>query len=367
MNQRSARPAGAHRLPSRRAAAACLVAGLVMASAACSSSGTSASDTAPVSGGSSSETAASASASTDKHLNIGYFAFQVQNSYEAPEIAAAKKAAAAQNASLTVFDANANAQNQYGQLQDAIVSGKFDGFLVEAVDGAGLVPIVKQALAKHIKVVGFNTVLGPDLTKQDPQIPGVSAAVVYTAYDRGQHEGKLVEQACATVSGDCQVGYMYDYKASGFDQGVRSGLDSIIGTNPKIKVVAEGQDSFTASGGLASAQQMLQAHPEIDVFVGSDQGMQGTTQALRAAGKTSQVKIIGLGGSVAGLEEVESGAWFGEVATLPATQATVAVQAITKALRQGVDSGGINPAAGLPDGGLVTKANVDKFTGQWNG
>ena len=302
-----------------------------------------------------------------RHLAFAFFAFAQQNSYEAPQIASAQKAASAENATVTVFDAADNAQTQYGQIEDAIASGKYDGFLIDAVDGAGLVPLVERALAAHIKVVAVNSVLGPDLGKLAPQIPGVSASVVYPAYDRGRHEGRLVLQACATVPGECEVGYVYDFKASGFDQGVRAGLDSVIAAHPQIKVVAEGQDSFTATGGLAAAQTMLQAHPGLDVLVGSDQGMAGATKAVSAAGAAFRVKIIGLGGSVNGLALVRAGTWFGECPTLPATQGTVAAQALVKAVRQGVDVGGVNPAAALPDGGLATKANAAVFTGEWSG
>jgi ribose transport system substrate-binding protein len=102
-------------------------------------------------------------------------------------------------------------------------------------------------------------------------------------------------------------------------------------------------------------------------MVGSDQGMQGTRQALTALNKTAQVKIIGLGGSVAGLARVKAGTFFGEVMSRPETQGTLAAQTIVKALRTGVDSGWVNPVASLPDDGLVTPANVDKFTGEWSG
>jgi ribose transport system substrate-binding protein len=350
--QRS-RPTGA----GATTAASLLVSATLLLSA-CSSTGSSAGT----------GSAAGSGAGNSKQVRLAYFAFAQQNSYEAPQIAAAEKEASAENAVATVFDAANNAQKQYGQVQDAIASGKYDGFLIDSVDGAGLVPLVAKALSQHVKVVALNTVLGPDLTKLDPQVPGVSASIVYTAYNRGQHEGKLVAQACATVaSGDCKVGYMFDFKASGFDHGVRSGLDSVITSNATIHVVAEGEDKFTATGGLASAQTMLQAHPDINVLVGSDQGMAGATQAVSAAHKSGQVKIIGLGGSIAGLARVKDGTWFGELPTLPATQGRVAARAIIKAVRDGVDSGGVNPAADLPDGGLATKANVGKFTGEWTG
>jgi ribose transport system substrate-binding protein len=343
---RAARPG-----PVKATAIVALLAGVSLTIGACSSSAT----------------GSGQGAASSKRLHLAYFAFSQQNSYEAPQIAAAQQEASSLKADVTVFDAANNAQTQYGQVEDAVASGKYDGFLIDSVDGAGLVPLVKQALADHIKVVALNTVLGPDLTKLAPQIAGVSASVVYTAFDRGQHEGKLVQQACADVAGECEVGYVYDFKASGFDQGVRSGLDSVISSNPAIKVVAEGEDSFTATGGLASAQTMLQAHPDLDVLVGSDQGMAGATQAVSAVRKTAQIKIIGLGGSVAGLARVKAGTWFGECPTLPATQGRVAAQALVKAIRQNVDSGGLNPAADLPNGGLATKANAAEFTGEWAG
>ena len=228
-------------------------------------------------------------------------------------------------------------------------------------------PLVKRALTMHIKVVALNTVLGSDLTKVDPQVPGMSGSIVYTGYERGERGGKLVQQACAGVSGECKVGYMFNVKASGFDKGVRSGFDKAISSDSKIKVVAEGECFFTATGGLAAGQTMLQAHPDLNVLIGGDQGMAGAMKAVSSAGKTSQIKIIGFGGSVAGLGRVKSGAWFGEIPTQPATQGKLGAQAIVKALRKGVDSGGIDPSTSLPDSGIATKANINKFTGEWSG
>lgn len=312
--------------------------------------------------------APSGSATSTGRLQLALFAFAVQNSYEAPMIATAQREAAAENAQVTVFDGQSSAQTQFGQVQDAIASGKYSGFLIDAVDGAALVPLVQKAVGQHIRVVAVNDILGPNLRLEQPQVPGVSASVVYTGFSRGQRGGTLVKQACAAAgSGQCQVGYMYNIKASGFDQGVRAGLDSVISSDPGIKIVAEGQDQFTATGGFTAAGPMLQSHPGIDVIIGSDQGMQGVTRAVAAAGKQAQVKIIGVGGSVAGLAEVKNGTWYGDVPVLPATQGRLGLDALVKAIRKGTDSGGINPSASLPDGGIATQANVSKFTGEWSG
>jgi ribose transport system substrate-binding protein len=348
-------------------AAALVAAGPLLG--ACSGPHSAAATAAASSGGTASGAGTAPDAAGNQNrLQLAFFAFAVQNSYEAPMIAAAQQAAAAENAQLTMFDGQSDAQTQFGQIQDAIASGKYSGFLVDAVDGAGLVPLVQQALGQHIKVVAVNDVLGANLRLEQPQVPGVSASIVYTGFSRGQHLGTLLKEACAAVgSATCKVGYMYDVKASAFDQGVRAGLESVISSDTSIEIVAEGQDEFTATGGFAATETMLQSQPDINVIVGTDQGMEGATRAVAAAGKTGQVKIIGMGGSVAGLSEVKSGAWFGDVSVLPATQGQVALQALVRAVRQGVNSGGINPSASLPDGGIATRANVSKFTGQWSG
>ena len=41
--------------------------------------------------------------------------------------------------------------------------------------------------------------------------------------------------------------------------------------------------------------------------------------------------------------------------------------ALIKALRNGKSSGGIDPVAGLPNDGVVTKANASQFTAEWPG
>jgi ribose transport system substrate-binding protein len=156
---------------------------------------------------------------------------------------------------------------------------------------------------------------------------------------------------------------VYQVKASGFDQAVHSGFASVIAHDSKIKVVAEGQDLFTPSGGLTAAQTMLQAQPGINVFVGSDQGMEGATKYIQSTRK--KILIIGQGGSTQGIANVKKGIWFADVMQEPDTQGDVALQDLVKALRTGKQSGGLVVESRLPNSGDVTKQNSSKFTGQW--
>lgn len=310
----------------------------------------------------------SPAANTGKTLHLAYLSFAVQNSYDAPMLAAAQKAAAGNNAQITVFDANNSSQTQFSQFQDAIASGKYDGILVQAVDGSAVLPLVQRATSKGIKVVALDQVLGPDLTTSKLQVPSLSASVVFVPSDEGFKRGTLAVQACESLKvASCHVGYLFDIKASSHDTAVRSGFDKAIAAKPSVKVVAEGQSMFSANGGLTATQTMLQGNPGLNVIVGSDQGVQGAASAVSSANKKGKVLLVGDGGSAAGFAAVKAGAQFGDVATLPATEGRLAVEALVKVLRTGQAAGAVDPVSGLPDNGIVTAANVDKFNAEWAG
>lgn len=99
---------------SRRSAAlaAATVAGVALA--ACGSSSSSSTGT--------SSSASASPGSSGKPLNLAYLSFAVENSYDAPMLAAAQAVASDNHATMKVFDANNSPQTQYAQLQDVISS-----------------------------------------------------------------------------------------------------------------------------------------------------------------------------------------------------------------------------------------------------
>ena len=80
-----------------------------------------------------------------------------------------------------------------------------------------------------------------------------------------------------------------------------------------------------------------------------------------------KVKLIGLGGSEPAIEGVADGSWFGGVYGAPADEGRIAMEAMVQALNDGTHVGGVDPLTEVPDDGLITASNVDKFTAQWKG
>ena len=82
---------------------------------------------------------------------------------------------------------------------------------------------------------------------------------------------------------------------------------------------------------------MLQAHSDLNLIVGSDQGIEGAVQAI---GK-KKVILVGYGGSATGIQGVAAGKWYGDVAQLPASEGRLATEAAIKAVRTGAKAGGV--------------------------
>lgn len=297
-----------------------------------------------------------------KPVNIAFLSFAVANSYDQPMLAAAKAAAQADGAQLSVLDANNSPTTQLSQLQTAVDSGQYNAIITEPIYGPGLIPEVKVAISKGIKVADVDEILGTNLRSHATQVPGLAANIVFVPYDLGHKMGQLTVKACkAKHIANCQVGFMYDFKATPFDTALREGYNAAIAGH-HIHVVAQGQSQYTITVGLSAAQNMLTAHPKLNVIVGADQGIEGTA---RVAPK--HLILIGYGGSAAALHGVASGTWYGDVVQLPASEGRDAVNDLVKAVRNGTTFPGVELSLTLPGGGIVTRSNVKKFHAEWEG
>ncbi len=331
------------------AVAALTVAALIAACGSSSSSST----------GSSSGTTANAG----KQLKIAYLSFAVANSYDAPMLAAAQAVAGENNTKLTVFDANNDPNKQFSQLQNVITQGGYDGVILQPIESTNLITPAQDAISKKIKVANIDQILGPKLDTVEKQVEGQSVNVTFVPTDIGTKLGKLVVQACQQNNlSPCNIGYLYDIKASALDVAIRKAFDAAIAGSP-VKVVAEGQSFFTPAKGLAATQDMLQAQPNLNLIVGADQGIEGATQAI---GK-KKVILVGYGGSAAAQQGVASGAWFGDVAQNPATEGRVGTQQLIQAIRTGKDFPAVNAVDQLPGDGVITKENASQFHPEWPG
>jgi len=108
---------------------------------------------------------------------------------------------------------------------------------------------------------------------------------------------------------------------------------------------------------------VLQAHPDIDVMIGSAQAIEGAQQAVKTAGKEGKIKLIGNGGSCQAIAGVRDGTWFATYIIAEKSSGAKAAQfAINKANGKKVPTSYDSRKLQNPIG---TKANLGNFKAQY--
>ena len=301
----------------------------------------------------------------DEGTEIAYLSASSANTWLGQSKAAMDEIAAEHGITLTEFDGQFDPALQTTQLQDVIAADRYDGIIVSAIDGAGLIPDLQAAAEAGLKIVALNQLIGDRFDTADPQDPSISASVLAPPLRSGERLGRLTLMACEGKD-PCNVVYFYGIKGIPLDVAIKEGFDSVT-EGSSVTIVAEGEGQYLGPDvGLAAMQDILVSTSDIDVVVGADQPMQGVEIALSDAGMLEDIDIIGFGGSTPALEAVADGRWFGDLMGAPATEGRLAMNAMVEALA-GNDVGGIDTALELQDEGLVTADNVADFSAEWDG
>jgi ribose transport system substrate-binding protein len=222
------------------------------------------------------------------------------------------------------FDPNFNAQTQVSQIQDAITSGQYQAFVVQANDGNAVIPAIQQALKAHIAVVAEFTPIGSNYASIKPPVAGVTF-VGESPVHNGTELGALGIAACKGVN-PCNVAYLEGFKSLPLDNARTAAVKKELATASNVKLVADVEGGYTQASGLKAAQDVLQAHSDVNVMIGSSQAIEGAQQAVKKAGKTGQIKLIGNGGSCQAVAGVKAGAWFATYALPETTSGLKATQ-----------------------------------------
>jgi ribose transport system substrate-binding protein len=318
-----------------RSAALALLVALIAAGCGSSSSSTSSSASAPSSatsssssGGSSSGGASTASTSgcsfNHKVKNIAFFGFAASNSFAQATWKGVQQEAKACGASAKFFDPNFVATTQVNQMEDAITTGQYQVFVVQANDGLSVVPAVERAIKQKITVVGEFTQIGSNYDTIQPQVPGL-IFVGEGSVSNGHALGQLGIEACKGIS-PCEVAYLQGFKTLPLDNARTAAVLQTLKTSSNVQVVQTLQGGYTQSSGLAAAQDVLSAHPNVNVVIGSSQAIEGAQLALKRAGKLGKVKLIGNGGSCQAIKGVLDGTWYASYIVAESTDGALATK-----------------------------------------
>jgi len=275
-----------------------LAAVAAMSLAACSSSD------------SASTTESSAAADTQVVKKIAFFGFWKSNSFTQAVLAGVQEGAAAAGAEVVdLSTAGYDAAAQIKAVQDQTIKGDAQMYVMLASDSVGMATAAQEAIAKGITVVAAFTPLGAKFDTLEPQVPGL-VVVGETPISNGKVLAELAVSACEGKP-TCNVAYLEGFKALPLDNARTAAfVETLKGSSvagSKIKLVAQVEGGYAADSGKKAAQDVLQAHPEVNVMVGSSQAILGATDVV----DTTKVALIGNGSSTEAYANVKSGKWFG--------------------------------------------------------
>jgi ribose transport system substrate-binding protein len=302
----------------------------------------------------------SAAEGGEKVTKIAFFGFASANSFAQATYAGIKEEASKSGVEVEFFDPNFDSAKQVSQIQNAITTGEFQAFIVQANDGNAVVPPIREAIEEGITVVGEFTPVGTKYDTIEPQVPGM-IFVGEPPTENGTALGELGVEACGDLD-PCNVAYLEGFKALPLDNARTDAVKAALAEAPNVKLVASVEGGYTQDTGLKAAQNVLQAHPDVNVMIGSSQAIAGAEQAVKDAG--ADVELVGNGGSRQAVKAVKSGRWYATYVIAEKSAGAKATElAIKKAEGEEVPASFDTRTLQEPKG---TKEGLGDFEGQYD-
>jgi ribose transport system substrate-binding protein len=294
-------------------------------------------------------------------LKMAYFIPGTNNSYVQTNVNAAKETAQKLGVKLDVISANWDSATQINQIQTATARKTYNAWVMSAVSPDQACAPVKAAMAQGIKVFVSNQ----GLCGNDTFTPGTQGFV------GGQTRALYDKWFDYIVSKNPDGGEMAVLTGPNLNYNTTNALaalDAAVKKNPKLKVVSNQQSDYTTATAYSVAQATLQSHPNLKVFVSNYSEMtKGIVQAVKAAGKTGQVKVYDYGANQWTVDAIKAGDVDMSLPMLAYTEVQKSVELAVQAWqgKQVPQSYDLSKELTFPGAPLVTKENADQFKSQF--
>ena len=155
------------------------------------------------------------SANSAEH--IAFFAASSENGFNQAVYEGVEAKAKEMGATSKMFNGEFNAVVQAQQIEDAIASQEFDGFVVLPNDSVGIASFVQEAIEAGIPTATTLFPIGPDLTSIKPQVKGITATVIHPVIEGATWQADaVVEEGCKGID-PCNVIIIIGQKIYPFD------------------------------------------------------------------------------------------------------------------------------------------------------
>jgi len=233
----------------------------------------------------------------------------VHNSADHPSITAVVNGmddeAAVFGAEVTYFDPAMDPQKQASQIEDCIARQP-DVIAVNSVDPAAVVASIKKAYDAGIPVVTQNANCAPEGYQY------LTAFIGSQSYDQGYAVGKMM----AEKLGESDSGVIFIGGNPGqtdYVNRVEGAKDAWAAAGVSYEVLADQPAEWSKDKALTVMQDLLTRYPDgIDAVYAVDDPMAiGALEAIKAAGRETEIAVFGTNGNVDACQAIKDGDMYG--------------------------------------------------------
>lgn len=246
---------------------------------------------------------------------------------------------------INVVDANRDNAQQQSQVED---------FISQKVDAIVLTPYDSQAIGSAIAEANKAGI--PVFTADIASTSKLGTVVAHVASDNvqgGAQAGKLI---CAAVGGSGSVAIVDEPEVTSVQDRVKGFKQYVTANCPNVKIVADVDGGGQRDTAANDISDVLQSHKDLKgVFGINDDSALGALTAVKAAGLTGKIQIVGYDAGPEARAAIAAGGMYGDVIQYPQQIGEKTIDAIHDYLNGKKPA----PIVHVPVGSF-TKADVTK-------
>ncbi len=232
-----------------------------------------------------------------------------------------------------------NEEAEGNNLDVILTTGEFDiarqrnqmsDFIVQQVDAIIVCPTDSRAIGTAIKEANEAGI--PVFTADIAALADGVDVVAHVGIDNYEGGRQAARAALEAIGGQGQIAIIDHPEVESVIQRTRGFMDVIDeanGGSVQVEVVARLPGSGSMDKSFKAAEDILQAHPDVDLIFGiNDETALGAVAAIEKAGRQGTIQVIGFGGKEEALRAVEEGALYADVVTYPRRIGQQVIQAV---------------------------------------
>jgi ribose transport system permease protein len=298
--------------------------------------------------------AASTVPAEEQFLTVAFVPKALNSPFWAAMEAAALREAKASDVHLVSLaaDRETDVERQY-QIIENLIQQRVDAILLAPSGSKELVPAIRKANDAGIPVLLIDT-------RIDEAAAQSMGAEVLTYIGSDNFEGGAVagRYLAEALGGSGNVAIIEGISGHETADQRRLGFLDGIAAHPGVRVVASQTANWERALAYNVAENLLQAHPELDaVFAANDEMALGALEAIAAAGRLDSVAVIGFDAIPDALDNIRSGRLLGSVAQFSGEMGRLGVFHAVELLRKGT----LPPVEVLTKVELIDLTNLQAF------